>query len=147
MTSRYMPENWALPALDDRNRAFFTSGRIALQECAKCGTVQHPPEEICHACQGLEFTIREVEGRGTIHSYIVVHHAANHALRYRVPYAVVLIALEDQPAVRIVGNLLNIASEQIQIGMPVRAVWEEIEVDGEILRLPQWEVIEGRHGN
>jgi uncharacterized OB-fold protein len=143
MMKRFMPEDWALPALDDRNRDFFTSGKIALQECASCGTVQHPPEEVCHGCRGLDFAVRAVKGLGVVYSYVVVHHAANRALRDRVPYAVVLVALDEAPAVRIVGNLLNVGVDRIRIGMRVRAVWEEIEADGETLKLPQWMAIEG----
>jgi uncharacterized OB-fold protein len=138
-----MPARWTLPALDPHNRPFFTSGRIALQECAKCATVQHPPEEVCHSCQGTEFSTLDAEGRGTIYSFVVVHHAANPALADRVPYTVVLVSLDDLPGVRIVGNLIGPSPDRVRIGLPVRALWEEIDLEGETLLLPQWQLDEG----
>ena len=41
-----LPERWTLPAVDDTNRAWFTSGTLAVQRCTSCSTLQHPPEEI-----------------------------------------------------------------------------------------------------
>ncbi|MEE8313556.1 MAG: Zn-ribbon domain-containing OB-fold protein [Myxococcota bacterium] len=138
-----LPEDWTLPAVDELNEAFFTSGRILLQSCAGCGTIQHPPEEICHRCQGTEFETRESSGRGTVYSYTVIHHPAHPKLAQSVPYAVVLVSLDDFPDVRITGNVLNRAFDGVSIGLPVRAVWEEIKTkNGAVYRLPQWEVVE-----
>ena len=140
-----MPGGWTLPALDTYNRPFFTSGQIVLQECVDCRTVQHPPEEVCHACQGTAFATRDVEGRGTVFSYVVIHHAANATLRDRVPYAVVLVSLDALPQVRIVGNLLDVPPESVSIGLPVRAVWEEVRTDAETILLPQWRLMGDEH--
>ncbi len=135
-----MPEDWTVPALDQRNEAFFTSGRILLQSCAACGTVQHPPEDVCHRCQGVDFELRESQGTGSVHSYTVIHHPAHPALADSLPYAVALVSLDDFPGVRITGNILNLAPERVSIGLRVRAVWEEvIDPEGRKLQLPQWE--------
>jgi hypothetical protein len=137
--ARYLPEDWLVPQLDAHNQAFFTSGRIALQACASCGAVQHPPEEVCRTCQGTAFKTREVAPRGSVHSYTVVRHPTHPALSGRVPYVVVLVSLDELPEVRITGNLLQIAPEKVRIGLPVRAIWEEVRDDaGNLLRLPQW---------
>ncbi len=138
MTALHRPE-WSLPAVDAFNRDWFTSGRIAVQECSACGALQHPPEEICAACGDMAFTSRTLAPTGTVHSYTIVHHAANGALAPSIPYAVVLVALDDAPEVRVVGNLLDAAVEDVVIGLPVEAVWEERSTDdGETIRLPQW---------
>ncbi len=42
---------------------------------------------------------------GTVHSYTVVHYAANRALADAVPYTVVLVSLDDAPHLRVVGNI------------------------------------------
>jgi uncharacterized OB-fold protein len=137
-----MPDGWAQPAVDQFNAGFFTSGRLVLQECVACGTVQHPPEEACHRCQGMEFRGRETAGRGTIHSYIVVRHPVAPALAAAVPYAVVLVVPDEFPHVRIVGNVLNRAADEVSIGQRVRAVFEALPAaEGEpAVLLPQWEV-------
>ena len=139
-----MPEGWALPALDQFNRSFFTSGRLVLQECAACQTVQHPPEEVCNSCLGMEFTERVTSGVGTLHSFIVVHHPVAPSLKDKVPYAIVLVSLDDVPSARVLGNVLNRRPEELAIGQRVKAVFETI-VDpetGATLLFPEWEVIE-----
>ena len=131
-----LPAGWAVPAVGPFDREWFTSGTLAVQECASCSTLQHPPEEICHACGSLELGTRPLTGRGTVHSFTVVHYAASPALADTVPYTVVLVSLDDAPQLRVVGNLLD---GEASIGLPVRAVWEERTADdGSTVLLPQW---------
>ena len=52
-----LPDDWALPALTPFNEAWFTSGALVVQRCTSCGTLQHPPEEICHVCGGMTFDL------------------------------------------------------------------------------------------
>jgi uncharacterized OB-fold protein len=135
-----LPADWALPALTPFNRAWFTSGAIAVQQCAACLVLQHPPEEICHRCGGMTFETRVLAPTGTVHSYTIAHHSVNPRLDGAVPYAVVLVALEEAPEVRVVGNLLDVPVEEVAIGMPVTATWEEFtSEDGETVLLPQWQ--------
>lgn len=141
---RLLGDDWVLPLLDDRNRAFFTSGAIALQVCEACGAWQHPPEDVCHACQGTRLTTRASRGEGRVESVVVVHHPVHSRLEAAVPYAVVLVSLDDAPGVNVVGNVLNRAPGEIAIGQRVRATFEEVtdpQSQGR-LRIPQWEVID-----
>ena len=134
-----LPDDWALPALTETNGAWFTSGELALQECCECRSVQHPPEEVCRSCGATEFGHRVVAPVGTLHSYTVAHYAVHPALRDAVPYAVVLVSLDDAPDVRVVGNMPDTPLEEIRIGLPVTAVWEERKADdGTLVLLPQW---------
>ncbi|MFN0089636.1 MAG: Zn-ribbon domain-containing OB-fold protein [Acidimicrobiales bacterium] len=133
-----LPDDWTLPALDPLNEAWFTSGKLLVQQCPDCGELTHPPEEICAACGSLKRTHRELSPTGTIHSYTVAHYAVNRALADAIPYAVILVSLDDAPQVRVIGNLLGAPPEAIEIGMRVVAEWEERVVDGETIRLPQW---------
>jgi uncharacterized OB-fold protein len=141
--ARFMPETWPIPGLNALNRDFFSTGKLVVQECVGCGNIQHPPEEICFRCHGMDFRPSQTSGQGTVHSYIVVHHPASAAMREIVPYAVVLVALNDHPEVRVIGNLVNRAPTEVVIGQRVRAVFEEIEDKeaGVLIRMPQWEAI------
>jgi len=133
-----LPDGWTLPALTPFNHDWFTSGEIAIQECAGCQTLQHPPEEICHACGSMSFSTRVLPGTGTVCSYTIVEHSVHAALDAAVPYTVVLVSLDAAPHLRVVGNLLDGAD--VEIGMPVHAVWQERTAeDGTTIRLPQWQ--------
>jgi uncharacterized OB-fold protein len=139
-----LPEDWALPLVDDVNRAWFTARELVLQRCAACGRVQHPPEEVCRACGSMAFAATVVAPAGTVYSYTVVHHAVNAALEAAVPYVVVLVSLDERPEVRVVGNLLDVEPDEVAIGLPVEAVWQERHgEDGDTVWLPQWR----RRGN
>ena len=138
-----LPDDWTLPVIDARNEAFFCSGRLTLRRCVGCQLVQHPPEDVCSGCQGVDFEACESTGRGRVHSYTVAHHPAHPALVEHVPYAVVLVELDDHPHVRIVGNLLGVPPEAVHIGQALRAVWEEVEDEqGRLLKLPQWALVD-----
>jgi uncharacterized OB-fold protein len=131
---------WTVPVVNATNRSWFTSGALTLQQCDDCGVVQHPPEEVCHACGGMVFSSKVVRPSGTVHSYTVVHHSVHPALDGFVPYTVVLVALDDEPGVRVVGNLLDVPVDEVAIGMPVVATWEELAgEDGTVVLLPQWQ--------
>jgi uncharacterized OB-fold protein len=141
--TRFFGDDWMLPALDARNRDWFTAGRLALQACARCDAVQFPPEDACRRCGSFELGTRPVSGAGRVESVAVVHHAVHPLLRAAVPYAVVLVGLDDFPHVRLVGNVTNRAHDAVAIGDRVRVVFEEVRDPdgGEMLRIPQWEVV------
>jgi uncharacterized OB-fold protein len=134
-----MPETWAVPVVDAFNQGWFTSGEIAIQQCDRCATLQHPPEEICHVCGAMSFSTTPLAGDGTVHSFTVVHHSVSTALDASVPYVVVLVSLDAAPHLRVVGNLRDAPVDDVSIGMAVEAVWlERITEDGTKVLLPQW---------
>ena len=141
--TRILGDTWLLPALDAKNRAWFTSGALALQVCRRCDAVQFPPEDACRSCGSFELGSRPSAGRGRVESVAVVHHAVHPLLRARVPYAVALVALDDAPGVRLLGNVTNRRPEAVAIGDRVRVVFEEVgdPEAGETLRIPQWEAL------
>ncbi len=125
-----------LPAVDEINQQFFTSGELRLERCPECGGVQHPPSGVCVACQHVGCEHEAVEPVGFVESWTVVHHPLHPMLKDRVPYNVIVVSLRDHPHVRIVGNLIDAAGEEIRIGTPVRASWTAPLSGG--VRLPQW---------
>ena len=130
-----LPRDWGVPELSETNEAWFTLGALTVQRCRACATRQHPPEEVCHACGATDFDVDVLAPSGTVHSFTVVHHAANPALSASVPYTVVLVSLDDAPELRVVGNL----DGEVRIGMKVVPWWEERTADdGTLVRLPQW---------
>jgi len=144
-TKRHLGGDWALPGLDASNRAFFTSGRIALRACADCEATHHPPQLVCPECLGTRVSTCYSTGVGTMYSRIVVHHAVHPALADAVPYCVALVSLDDFPETRIVGNVLDLPPSEVRIGLRVRAVFERIDDGGETLLIPQWTSLDPNH--
>lgn len=133
-----LPDDWTLPAPTGIGGEWFTSGALVVQTCAECGALQHPPEEVCHACGSMSFTTTEMAPTGTVYSYTVAHYPVHRALADAVPYAVVLVSLDDAPEIRVVGNVVGVEPTDVHIDMPVAATWEERSVDGEVVQLLMW---------
>ena len=141
--ARHLGDDWLLPTLDDLNRRWFTAGAITIQCCDDCAELQHPPEEICCGCQSTKLGWRECKGDGKVESVAVVAHPLRPSLADHVPYAVVVVSLDDAPGVNVIGNVINIPAREVSIGQSVRAVFQRVQ-DAEadvVLQIPQWEVV------
>lgn len=141
---RVLGDGWALPVLDAHTRDFFTAGVLVLQQCRGCRHVQHPPEDVCEACQGFDLGRFESTGHGRVESVAVVTQAVHPLLADRVPYAIALLSVDDAPGILVSGNVVGRNPDEVRIGDRVRVTFEEVEDPrtGDELRIPQWEVIE-----
>lgn len=96
-------------------------GELRLQRCASCRAYRHPPSPICHLCWSPEHEWVPASGRGTVYSFVVVHHAF-HGWNDELPYVVAVIALEEGP--HIVSNVVEVPIDSVKIGMPVGVFFE-----------------------
>ena len=80
-----------------------------------------------------------------------MHHAVHPLLAEKVPYNVVVVALDDHPDIRVVGNGIDVAPnsrtegrtgpESVSNGARVRCTWTDplpSPNGGPEVRLPQW---------
>jgi len=141
---RVLGDNWALPSLDALNRDFFTAGVLTLQQCTHCKHIQHPPDEVCEACQSFELGGFASAGDGRIESVAVVTQAVHPSLGERVPYAIVLVSVADAPGILLAGNVVGRDPDAVRIGDRVRVVFEDATDprSGELLKIPQWRIVE-----
>jgi uncharacterized OB-fold protein len=140
---RILGDGWLLPVLDEHNSAYFTAGELMVQACRACGKAQHPPEDVCRSCGSEDVAARRSEGFGRVESVVVVHRAVHPLLEARVPYAVVLVSIDDAPGVNLVGNVRGADPHDVKIGDRVRVVFEDVSdpESGSRLRIPQWEPV------
>ena len=115
---------------------------LRIQRCASCGAWQWGPEWICHACHSDAMGYETVAATGVIYSYERVWHPVHPALKDQGPYVIVLVELDDC-GVRIVGNLLGDPHQAVEIGAPVRGVFEHHTEAETPYTLLQWETIDG----
>lgn len=79
--------------------AGLAEGHLLLQHCGSCDTVQHHPRAVCHRCWSSDLTWVESTGLGIIWTWTVVHRAGNPAWQSAVPYAVVIVELDEGPRI------------------------------------------------
>jgi uncharacterized OB-fold protein len=119
----------------NRDTEFFWEGtrvgELRVQRCAACGERRHPPGPACPRCGALEPTYDVVSGRGTVFSYVVHRHPP--VPGKELPILLVLVELEE--GVRMVGELLGCEPEDVKIGAPVEVAWNRVDDD---LTIPAW---------
>ncbi|MEW6268260.1 MAG: OB-fold domain-containing protein [Thermodesulfobacteriota bacterium] len=100
-------------------------GELAVQRCTECGLLRFPPREVCSRCwsRGADWTF--VSGRGQVYSFYVMHQVYHPGFAGEVPYPVVVVELEEGP--RVLSNLVGCARDEIAIGMPVEATFEQLD--------------------
>lgn len=114
-----------LPRIDTRNAFFWHSGAdgaLRFQRCPACAYFVHPPLPRCPKCGGEELVPGEVSGRATLATYTINHQAWMPGPE--LPYVVAIVEIEEQRDVRLMTNLVNCPHDEIEIGMPVRVVFE-----------------------
>lgn len=141
-----MADDFLLPDLDDEEAAPFwrgtSRGELLVQTCAECGHRRIPPRPMCPACRSLRNEWKPLSGRGTIWSFVVPHPPLLPAYQELAPYNVVTVQLEEDPALRLVGNLVaradgpinEVDPDTIRIGEAVRVVFQPV---GDVW-LPRW---------
>ncbi len=114
-----------LPAVDDENRFFWTSGadgRLRFLRCQSCGYYLHPPPPRCPRCWSRDIEPEPVSGQATVHSYTVNHHPWDGATE---PYAIVVVAFPEQDDLRLTSNVVGCPPDEVHIGMPVQVTFEQ----------------------
>ncbi len=141
-----MEPEYLLPDPEDDDAAPFwqgtARGELLVQACTDCGLRRIPPRPMCFACRSLRHTWTAMSGRGTIWSFVVVHPPLLPAYERLAPYNVITVALDEDPTLRFVGNLVarpdgpinEVDPATIQIGQRVRVVFQQV---GDVF-LPRW---------
>ncbi|WP_321808848.1 Zn-ribbon domain-containing OB-fold protein [Burkholderia sp. BCC1993] len=123
------------------------AGELRVQHCAACARWYFPPVRRCTHCPCDNLTWTKVSGRGRIWSFTQVHPPLLAAFAPYAPFPVVLVALEESPVLRLVGNLVRapgddinrVAFEQIRVGQLVEALFEPL---AEGVFWPRWRLVE-----
>jgi len=90
-------------------------GLLRVQRCRDCGGHVFIPQPVCTHCQANALEWVESSGRGTLYSFTTVHRPQRP--EFEVPYTVVIVELEE--GWHMLTNLVECASEDLEIGMPV----------------------------
>ncbi len=101
-------------------------GELSIPRCDACGRYVWYPKPECPTCGGDGLTWTAVSGRGHLFSWSVVRQAFLPQFAGLVPYVPALVALEEDPAVRVVTRMVDCEPDDLQIDMPVSVVFREL---------------------
>lgn len=97
---------------------------LVIRKCSDCGTFHHPPLPICPECRSWRHTWERMSGKGRVECFTIARRAL--VPGFPLPYNLVRVELEEQKGLLMLGNLINLAPEEIHIDMPVEIVFEDV---------------------
>lgn len=101
----------------DWHLASLAAGTLCVQRCASCGRWRQPPRRFCAACASDEARFEPVSGIGRVLSLAVSHRSLDPAWAESVPFATLVVELEEGPRVVAATTLIP---GQVTIGLPVQ---------------------------
>ncbi len=122
-------DDFPLPdAGDPLTAPFFAGaarGELTVTRCSACGAYVWYPRDACpHDGGALEWVA--VSGRATLFSWAVVHRPFLPAFADRVPFVTALVALAEDPAVRLCTYVVDAAPDALRADAPVRVVFRPL---------------------
>jgi uncharacterized OB-fold protein len=103
-------DDFPLPDVTDPLTAPFFAGaargELMITHCDACNEYVWYPQQQCPQCAG-PLTWMPVSGRGTLFSWATVRRAFLPAFADQVPFVTALVALEEDPAVRVVTYVVD----------------------------------------
>jgi uncharacterized protein len=128
------------PVLEGMTAAYYehcARGELRFQRCDDCGAWRHPPRVLCAACGSPRWSWQPSTGRGRIFTWTVVHQATDPAFASEVPYAVIVVEMDE--GVRVVANLRGAGTEVLRLELPVEVTFEAVD---DTLTLPMFQPVD-----
>jgi len=127
-----------IPVANDLSKPFWEAakrGALELQRCQACRRFQHPPYATCVNCMAIDLKFEPVRGQGAIYAYTIMYHAGDKRFASAIPYASIIVELDDAPGALMAGNLLDAPYTEAKVGRRVEVTFEPLNDD---ITLPQF---------
>ena len=131
-----VPNEWTKPFWDAAKR-----GSLELQRCQSFRQFQHPPYATCTRCVGVDLKFEPVHGGGAVYAYTIMYHTGDKRFAAAVPYASIIVELDNAPGALMAGNLLGVPYTEAKVGRRVEVAFEKLNDD---ITLPQFRLAADR---
>ena len=123
-------DDFPLPDVDDPLTAPFFAGaargELLIPRCERCGAYVWYPQERCPHDDGpLAWT--PMSGRGTLFTWAIVRRAFLPAFEDRVPFVTALVALDEDPSVRLCTYIVDTSPDLLVADAPVAVSFRPLE--------------------
>ena len=108
--------------------------KLLIQKCGDCGALRFFPRYLCTECGSDNTEWAEVSGRGTVHSFSIVHRAAFPEFQANAPYVIALVDLQEGP--RMMTNIVGDDALEVEIDDAVEVCFEARGTEG--AKVPQF---------
>jgi len=125
-----------LPHATDTSRPFWEGlreGEVRIQRCLDCAGWVFYPRSNCPGCLSNALEWQTVSGRGVLHTFTISRIPTVAMFADEVPQRLAVVELSE--GVRVTTTLVDVAEEDIKVGMPLEPVFESTEGgEGVLLR-------------
>lgn len=111
-------------------------GQLLVTRCDACGRFVWYPEPPCRFCGGPALTWTPVSGRGRLFSWSVIHRAFIPQFAEDVPFVTALVAIDEDPAVRMVTRIVDAPADALRVDMPVEVRFQPLRFPGIARQVP-----------
>jgi hypothetical protein len=120
--------DWYLPVIDSESESFWRAakdGRFLIMRCRPCDRPYFYPRRYCPRCWSDQTEWQQASGRGAVYTFSIVHQNPAPPFSDWVPYAVVLVDLDE--GVRVMANWHRDAPlDRLSVGAQVEVVFEPV---------------------
>jgi uncharacterized OB-fold protein len=83
----------------------------------------------------VDLKFEPVAGKGSIYAYTIMYHTGDKRFAPAVPYASIIVELDEAPGALMAGNLLEAEYTEAKVGRRVEVVFQKLNDD---FTLPQF---------
>jgi uncharacterized protein len=127
---------------DELSRPFWAGvadHKLVIERCQVCGNYVHPPYPECTRCRAGDLAFEPVSGQGNIYERVIVESPVVVGFEDDVPYAFLLVELDEQEGLLVAGNLVDAEPYEARIGRPVEVIFRP---DHDGFTLPLFKLVE-----
>ena len=102
-------------------------GELWLRHCKSCDKTYFYPRDLCPMCFSRNTDWIQTDGKGTLHTFAIVHRGQTPAFRDKAPYVTAVVEL--QGGARMPTNLVEIDPDPavIKCGMALEVTFEKLD--------------------
>jgi acetyl-CoA acetyltransferase/uncharacterized OB-fold protein len=115
-----------LPLVTPENAFFWRAGAdgvLRFQRCRVCHRLRYPVAPVCPYCRSGEVAIADVGGTATVVGVTVNHQQWTPTMPP--PYVIAIVAIDEDPAIRLTTNLVDVDPDEVRLGLRVGVVFEQ----------------------
>lgn len=106
--------------------------RVRIQRCSDCDAWVFYPRSHCNQCLSPNLDWKQVSGEGTLYTFTLARQPTSPHFADEVPQKLAVVKLDE--GVHITTTLVNVAEEEIEIGMRVKPYFDKVSEDVTLLR-------------
>jgi uncharacterized OB-fold protein len=98
--------------------------KVLIQRCRDCSLSFFYPRSNCPRCLSAALDWTEVSGLGRLYTYTVARRPTAPMFQDEAPQKIAVVELDEGP--RLTTTLVNVDEKDIQVGMRLRPVFEDV---------------------